>query len=89
MASADPGAKDRDWKWVMDQILSTKTGETLRRWNSAAADKAMDLIRLMRVIDTWAEHFLAVLHRGTVSTNVYLRRVHNFALDRARPSSGN
>jgi hypothetical protein len=28
-----------------------------------------------------AEHFLRVLAVGTVSTNVYLRRLHNFALD--------
>ena len=31
--------------------------------------------------DTRAEHFLAVMRRGKVSTNVYLRRLHNFALD--------
>ena len=32
-------------------------------------------------IKTQAEHFLEALHRGTVSTNVFLRRIHNFALD--------
>jgi hypothetical protein len=79
-ASADPGAKERDWKWVMDQVLSTKSGETLRRWKIAAADGAFDLIRQAKLVDTRAEHFLAVMGRGTVSTNVYLRRLHNFAL---------
>lgn len=33
------------------------------------------------LIKTQGEHFLAVLHKGTVSTNVFLRRLHNFALD--------
>jgi len=28
-----------------------------------------------------AEHFLDVLSTGTVSTNIFLRRLHNFALD--------
>lgn len=30
---------------------------------------------------TQPEHFLKVLESGSVSTNAYLRRVHNFALD--------
>jgi hypothetical protein len=32
-------------------------------------------------VETRAEHILAVLKAGSVSTNVYLRRLHNFALD--------
>jgi len=31
--------------------------------------------------ETLAEHFLKALHEGTVATNVFLRRLHNFALD--------
>ena len=33
------------------------------------------------ILETNAEHFLRVLEDGTVSTNIYLRRIHNFALD--------
>jgi hypothetical protein len=33
------------------------------------------------LIKTPAELFLEALHKGTVSTNVILRRIHNFALD--------
>jgi len=33
------------------------------------------------ILETQAEHFLKVLNTGKVSTNVFLRRVHNFALD--------
>jgi hypothetical protein len=32
-------------------------------------------------LETRPEHFLRVLEAGKVSTNVYLRRIHNFALD--------
>jgi hypothetical protein len=33
------------------------------------------------IFETEPDHFLRVLERGRVSTNVYLRRLHNFALD--------
>src|SRR5207247_8633450 len=33
-----------------------------------------------KVLDTSSEHFLEVLQKGSVSTNVYLRRAHNFAI---------
>lgn len=36
---------------------------------------------LLPLAETRAEHFLNALHEGTVATNVFLRRLHNFALD--------
>jgi integrase len=35
----------------------------------------------LKLIDTRAEHFLSLFNTGTVSTNIFLRRLHNFALD--------
>jgi integrase len=32
-------------------------------------------------LETQAAHFLKVLENGSISTNIYLRRIHNFALD--------
>jgi integrase len=64
----------------MEQILSTKTGNTRERWQYAIQDKAFDLIRHHKLIETSAEYFLNVLNKGSVSTNVYLRRAHNFAM---------
>ena len=37
-------------------------------------------IRHRKLIETSSEHFLDVLNKGSVSTNVYLRRAHNFAM---------
>ena len=37
-------------------------------------------IRNRTLIETPGEHLLAVLRTGTVSTNAFLRKVHNFAL---------
>jgi hypothetical protein len=71
----------RTWQSVFAEIIKTKSGATYDRWIMAAKDRAFDLIRDRTLIETTAEHFLRVLHSGTVSTNVFLRRIHNFALD--------
>ena len=39
------------------------------------------MIRHLPVLETRPENFLRVLETGKVSTNVYLRHIHNFALD--------
>ena len=65
----------------MDAIVNTKTGSTWERWDRAVKDHAFDSIRHRRVRETQAEHLLAALNHGAVATNVFLRRLHNFALD--------
>jgi integrase len=79
--AGDPAAASRTWQYVMEQIPKLKTGETRHRWETAIKDAALDSLRALAVLETQAEHFLKVLERGTVSTNIYLRRIHNFALD--------
>ncbi|HEV2328204.1 MAG TPA: tyrosine-type recombinase/integrase [Verrucomicrobiae bacterium] len=79
--AGDPAAAGRTWQNVMDEIPKLKQGHTQHRWLTAIKDKALDSIRRMVVLETQAEHFLKVLEQGTVSTNTYLRRIHNFALD--------
>lgn len=76
----DPAMASRTWQNVMDQILIGKSESTLIRWQWAVRDKALDAIRSRKLIETSAEHILAVLRAGSVSTNVYLRRIHNHAL---------
>jgi len=77
---SDPGLSARTWQHVMETIISLKTGPTRERWEYAIDDKAFDLIRHQKLLQTTAEHFLNVLKRGSVTTNVYLRRAHNFAI---------
>jgi integrase len=76
----DPAMAARTWQHVMEQIYSTKTGNTRERWRYAIQDEAFDLLRHRKLIETSSEHFLDVLKNGSVSTNVYLRRAHNFAM---------
>ena len=81
LAATDPQISTRTWQYVMDEMVKLKRGETQRRWLVAVKDKAMDIIRNLPVLETRSEHFLRVLESGKVSTNVFLRRIHNFALD--------
>ena len=68
------------WQQVMEQIVSLKSGTTRQRWERAIRDQAFDLIRHRKLLETKAEHFLDVLKTGSVATNVFLRRAHNFAV---------
>jgi len=78
---SDPTFSSRRLQDVMDEVIKTKQGETERRWRGAIKDKPFDRIRELQLIETRPEHLIATLQAGTVSTNVFLRRLHNFALD--------
>jgi integrase len=81
LAASDPQIATRDWQFVMDELVKLKKDQTQHRWKTAIKDKAFYLIRHLPLLETRPEHFLRVLELGKVSTNVYLRRIHNFALD--------
>jgi integrase len=77
---ADPKLGTRTWQEVMEHIVERKKEETRRRWEVAIKDKNLDGIRNLPVAETRPEHFDRALADGKVSTNVYLRRIHNHAL---------
>lgn len=77
---ADPKLGTRSWQDVMESIVARKTDETKRRWEVAIKDANFDCIRTLRVAETRPEHFYKAMEDGKVSTNVYLRRIHNHAL---------
>ncbi|HVM51130.1 MAG TPA: tyrosine-type recombinase/integrase [Candidatus Acidoferrum sp.] len=79
--AGDPAAGTRTWQTVMDELVKLKRNANQRRWLTAIEDKAFDSVRNLPILETRSEHFLKVLHQGSVSTNNYLRRLHNFALD--------
>jgi integrase len=78
---SDPEYAKRTWRHVMDKMGEMKSGKTRKRWDVAVKDRAFDSFRDQVLIKTAAEVFLAALLAGTVYTNVFLRRIHNFALD--------
>lgn len=81
LTASDPEIGKRTWQTVMNEIVLTKKNATRVRWDRAIKDKAFDLLRDRPLLETRAEHFLEALRQGTVSTNVHLRKLHNFALD--------
>jgi integrase len=83
LAATDTAITKRTWQTVMDEMGKTKAGATLVRWQQAIKDHAFDFIRHLVVLETRPEHIMRVLEVGTVSTNVFLRRLHNFALNMA------
>ncbi len=76
----DPKLCTRTWQEVMENIVAKKSEETKRRWEVAIKDKNFDCIRNLCVAETRPEQFDRALADGKVSTNVYLRRIHNHAL---------
>ncbi len=81
LAATDPAVASRTWQLPMDEMTKMKTGPTRVRHARAMMDLAFDIIRNLPILETNATHFLKVLETGSVSTNVFLRRIHNFALD--------
>lgn len=81
LMASDPEAMTRTWQFVMDEKIKTVTGGTRERWLTAIRDRAFNLIRKSTLVETRPEDFKAVLEAGRVATNVFLRKLHNFALD--------
>jgi integrase len=78
---SDPAFASRTWQQVMDDVARTKKGDTQTRWQRAMREKPFDQIRNLLLIETRPEHLIAMLEKGTVCTNIFLRRLHNFAID--------
>lgn len=76
----DPGVSTRTWRFVLREIVKQKHGETERRWRTVMKDKALAGLLDVTLLETRSEHFLRAIEQGKVSTNIYLRRIHNFAI---------
>jgi hypothetical protein len=76
----DPQLATRTWQQVMEHIAALKAGPTRLRWQRAIRNQPLDLIRQRKLIETTADDFAAVLQAGGVATNVYLRRIHHYAM---------
>jgi integrase len=77
----DNGVATRTWQQALDALTTSKEGDNRERWKRGGKEKPFDLIRDQIIIETSGETLLQVMRKGTVSTNIYLRRLHNFCLD--------
>ena len=81
LAGSDKGITTRTWQNAIESLAGTKQAENQKRWKTAAKDKAFIPLLPRVIIETPGELLLKVLGNGTVSTNVFLRRLHNFCVD--------
>jgi hypothetical protein len=81
LAGADQRLSTRTWRQVIEAIIQTKLPSTKDRWSTAAKDRALAPLLPRIIVDTPAEMLLQVMRAGTVSTNIYLRRLHNYCVD--------
>jgi integrase len=81
LAGTDNGITTRTWQQAIESLINTKQEANQHRWRTAAKDKAFVPLLPRVIIETPSELLLKVLEAGTVSTNVYLRRLHNFCVD--------
>jgi integrase len=81
LAGSDKGISTRTWQDALAALTQTKLGENKLRWERAAKDAALARLLPQVIIQTRAELLFSCMHLGTVSTNVFLRRLHNFCVD--------
>ena len=81
LAGSDSGVATRTWQQAMEALVAAKQGANQLRWQGAIKDRAFGPIRGLIIVETRAEQLLAALTAGTVSTNVFLRKLHNFCQD--------
>ncbi len=81
LAGTDNGLTTRTWREALESLTSTKQGANQHRWRIVAKDPALAPLLPRIIIETPGELLLKAMQAGTVSTNVFLRRLHNFCLD--------
>jgi integrase len=77
----DPKMSTRTWRVVMAEMSSHGRESTQQRCRRAMNSKSLDLIRDKTLLATTSDDLLTVMHAGRNSTNHYLRRLHNLAVN--------
>ncbi len=81
LSGTDSSVTTRTWQTAIESLTNSKSGANQHRWRIVARDKAFAPLLPRVIIETPGELLLTVMQTGTVSTNVYLRRLHNFCVD--------
>lgn len=81
LAGTDNGVNTRTWQIAIEALTNTKHGANKDRWQRVVKDPALVPLLPQIIIETKAEALLKAMQSGTVSTNVFLRRLHNFCVD--------
>jgi integrase len=83
LAAGDPALAKRTWKDVMDTFIAARAQRrqsTRDRYNQAFREAILARFASRRLLETQPADVLQLIKEGTVSTNLYFRRLHSFAL---------
>jgi integrase len=85
LVAGDPGISKRTWQFVMDALMQAKATSTVEntsdRYESAFKEQPFDALRSLIVVETRPDAILKLLQGGTISTNIFMRRLHSFAVN--------
>jgi integrase len=81
LGAHDPKMAKRTWADVMAEMSNHGEQTTQDRCRRAMRSKPFDRIRHQQLVEATAKDLLDVLRSGTSSTNHFLRRLHNLAID--------
>lgn len=81
LAGTDNGVNTRTWHHAIEALTNTKHGANKERWLRVVKDPALAPLLPQIIIETKGEALLRAIQTGSVSTNVFLRRLHNFCVD--------
>jgi integrase len=83
LSAKSPELLPRTWSELIEVMMRGYTGATAIRWGRFRKSAPMRMLENLPIYQTEATHLLAVLEhkRAGVSTNVWLRILHNRALD--------
>ena len=79
LSAQDPTLLQRTWQSVIEKYCAIGKHSTKIRKERELARKTYDLLRRKNIIETTADDFFKVLSAGSVSTQHYLRCLHNLA----------
>ena len=83
LAAGNPTLAKRTWKEVMEAFAAARAQRresTRDRYDQAFREPILARFASRRLLDTRAEDVLHLIQDGTVSNNMYFRRLHSFAL---------
>lgn len=83
LAAGDPALAKRTWKDVMETFVAArleKRQSTRDRYDQAFREPVLARFLARRLLETQPTDVLQLITDGTVSTNMYFRRLHSFAL---------
>jgi len=81
LVGTDSAITTRTWQQAIEALINTKYDANRIRWQRVLKDPALAPLWSRVIIETTGESLLKILNVGTVSTNVFLRRLHNFCVD--------